>query len=114
MHTNANNEAGTMTTVTLLHNHFEQAHLNAVVEEMKIMGSPTIRCYDLGFDDLVQAIEGCHRLRACEVLGITPDIEIVDADTLISDLEGLDVDWSEDTIESLGDLDNDNINFDLN
>ena len=103
-----------MTTVILLHSHFEQDHLNAVVEEMKVMGAPTIRAYDLGFDNLIQAIEGCHRLRACEVLGITPDIEIVDADTPISDIEDLDVDWSDDTIESLGDLDNDNINFDLN
>lgn len=103
-----------MTTVVLLHNHFEQDQLNAVVEEMKVMGTPTIRAYDLGFDNLIQAIEGCHRLRACEVLGITPNIDLIDPSVLISELDDLDCDWSDDSIESLGDLDNENINFDLN
>lgn len=103
-----------MTTVYLLHNHFDQDHLNAVVAEMKVMGAPTIRAYDLGFDNLIQAIEGCHRLRACEVLGITPNIELVDSGVLISDLDDLDCDWNDDSIESLGGLDNININFYLN
>jgi len=102
-----------MTTVYLLHNHFDSDHLDAVVKEMKVLGAPTIRAYELGFDGLIQAIEGCHRLRACEVLGIVPNIELIAASDLISSVEGLDCDWSDEPIESIGGLDNDNINFNL-
>lgn len=102
-----------MATVYLLHNHFDPAHLDTVVADMKVMGAPTIRAYDLGFDDQVQAIEGCHRLRACEVLDITPNIELITPNVLISDLNDLDCDWSDEPIESLGGLDNDKIKFDL-
>lgn len=91
--------------LVLLHNHYDQNHLNSVIEEMKVLGAPTIRCYDLGFDGLVQAIEGCHRLRACEVLGITPELDFVDGDTLLSDID-LDVDSDAETIDELGDWEN--------
>lgn len=96
-----------MQTIVLLHNHFDAAHLEAVKAEMLTKGAPTIRVYDLGFDNLCQAIEGCHRLRACEALGITPNLEYVDADADLDSLDGLDVDAG--TVEKvceLGDWEN--------
>ena len=102
-----------MTHIHLLHSHFDQDHLDSVISEMEKMGAPTIRCYEL-FDGMVQAIEGCHRLRAAEQLDITVNIEIIDPCVLISDLDNLDCDRSDDTIESLGGLDNDSVNLDVN
>ena len=58
--------------IALAHNHFDQEKLNEVVAEMKVLGAPSIAVLDLGFDGMVQALEGCHRLRACEILNITP------------------------------------------
>ena len=78
--------------IVLIHNHYDAVHLDQVKAEMKKLGAPVIRVYDLGFDDLYQAIEGCHRLRACEALGIAPKIDVIDRETEINDLENLDVD----------------------
>ena len=67
-----------------LHNHFDQEHLDAVVAKMKVLGAPTIRCFDLGFDGLIQAIEGTHRIRACEILGLQPVLEFVGPNAAIA------------------------------
>jgi len=92
--------------IVLLHNHFDSAHLAAVIGEMKKMGPPTVRAYDLGFGGLIQAVEGCHRLRACEDLGIAPVIEIVQPEETVGDLE-LDADVHPDTsVQELGDWEN--------
>ena len=99
--------------VVLLHNHFDPKHLNEVIEEMKIKGPPTIRVYDLGFDDLYQAIEGSHRLRACEYLGVVPNIIIIDGESAVYDLGDLDADVNEDTlVNELGDWENYQIDLD--
>ena len=98
--------------IVLLHNHFDPQHLVDVIEEMKEKGPPTIRAYDLGFDDLIQAVEGSHRLRACEHLEIEPDIEWVDPEDTIGDL-GLDFDADPDTpVQEIGDWEN--YSIDLN
>ena len=98
--------------IALLHNHYDQEHLNKVVEEMKTMGAPKIKVLDLGFDDMAQALEGSHRLRAAEILGITPEFEWIGEDELVADLD-LDVDCDEGaTVSELGDYENYQIEMD--
>ena len=72
--------------IALLHNHFDTDHLDAVVADMKTLGAPTIRVLDLGFDCLYQALEGSHRLRACEILGVTPILDCVGSDETVASL----------------------------
>ena len=95
--------------VALLHNYFDAASLADIVSEMMILGAPTIRVLDLGFDDIYQAVEGCHRLRACEILGITPHFEYVDPTDTVESL-GLDYndggDPGDTTVDTLGDWEN--------
>ena len=92
--------------IILLHNHYDEAHLQDVVEQMETLGAPTIRVYNLGFDNLYQAVEGCHRLRACEALEIEPIIEIVAQTETVGSL-GLDFDADPDTaIAEIGDWEN--------
>lgn len=101
-----------MTTIVLLHNYYDQKHLDDVVEQMRHKGAPTIRAYDLGFDDLVQAIDGCHRLRACEILHITPIIEYLDPDTQMSDIDTDEYDLLDDVkVGELGDWENHSIDL---
>ena len=100
-------------TIVLLHDNYSEKKLTAVINEMKVMGPPTIRVYDLGFDNLYQAIEGCHRLRAAELLDLDPIIVEVESSNKIWDLE---IDnWDEyqedDTLEILGDYENKSISF---
>lgn len=99
--------------IVLLHNHYDQKHLDEVVEEMKTLGAPTIQAYHL-WDDLYQAIGGCHRLRAAEILNVVPTIEIIDSKTTIWSLE-LDA-WDDhdesETIDILGDWENYTIDID--
>lgn len=96
-----------------LHNHFDQEHLDAVVAKMKVLGAPTIRCFDLGFDGLIQAIEGTHRIRACEILGLQPVLEFVGPNAAIANLN-LDWDGAVDitTVSQLGDWENYSIEID--
>ena len=101
-----------MAKIVLLHNHYCETKLAGVIEEMKVLGAPTIRCYDLGFDNLTQAIEGCHRLRACEALDIEPVLEYVDPETALEDLEGLDFDgFYAEQVNELGDWENEHLVF---
>ena len=62
-------------------NEIEQEHLNEVISEMKIMGEPTTRAYYTGEQYI--AIEGSHRLAACNLLGMTPNIIEINEDTEI-------------------------------
>ena len=77
--------------IALLHDHFDVDHLESVKNEMKKFGAPTIKVLDLDFDDMYQALEGSHRLRAAEILGVTPIFNLVDANDTMGDL-GID-DW---------------------
>ena len=95
--------------IAVLHNHFDTEHLEHVVKEMRTLGAPTIRIYNLGFGDMYQALEGCHRLRACELLGVTPDFEMVDAEETVESLN-LDFENGDDPAEirvcEMGDWEN--------
>ena len=77
--------------ITLVHDHYEQDHLDQVVAEMQTLGAPTVKAVWMECWDSWCALEGCHRLRAAEVLGLTPEIEAVEYDdtTTVTDL-GLD------------------------
>lgn len=98
--------------ISLLHNHYDKDRLVKITDEMKILGAPTIRVYDCGFEGIYQAIEGCHRLRACEILGITPNLVELDKSTPINTLNNIDTDYDNfTTIEDLGDWDNYYIEF---
>ena len=64
--------------VALLHDHYDTTKLDAVIADMKVMGIPTIKAVWSEAYDMWVALEGCHRLRAAQSLGITPDIEEVE------------------------------------
>lgn len=92
--------------IALLHNHYDKEHLAAVEKEMKKLGPPIIRVLDLGFDNLVQALEGTHRLRAAEKLGFTPILEYVEPHQTINKLD-LDTDSDpNECVDTLGDYEN--------
>lgn len=61
--------------IQLFHDHFEIEKLEKVKEEMKTLGTPVIRAVYDDLNDVFIAAEGCHRLRACEELGIIPGIK---------------------------------------
>ena len=108
------NEKANKMRVALLHNHYDRESLESVTAEMRVFGAPTIKVLDLGFDDMYQALEGCHRLRAAEILGLTPIFEIIDiadADATAAELE-LDVDNPDARAYELGDWENYQIEFD--
>jgi hypothetical protein len=99
-----------MMKVALAHNQYDKKHLIEVMAEMEEMGAPTIRIVHVE-NDLYQAIEGCHRLRAAAALGLTPEFEELDNDTLRKDIDGLDyedgMEHDDDaTISSIGDWEN--------
>ncbi len=76
--------------VLLFHDHYDENHLQEVIEEMKKFGVPTIKAYETD-RNYYMAVEGCHRLRACQVLKVTPVIEKLNwNDTVIIDLDGSD------------------------
>ena len=77
--------------IQLLHNHYDKEKLERVKEEMKELGTPTIRVVWNETQGHYQALEGCHRLRACEILGIIPELKICEEEeTVIIELDGYD------------------------
>ena len=100
--------------VILAHDHFDAEHLDAVKAEMATMGAPTIRAYQVD-DDTYQAIEGCHRLRACEALGLIPEMVILDAETrIVDDTGSMIIDYDGCAIETIGEIGNaDNYSIDF-
>lgn len=88
----------TKMTLIILVNDIDAAHLAEVKAEMARLGAPKIRAIDAG-DHLI-AIEGSHRLRAAEELGVAVEIETLDEDGEI-DLQSLDWDdngWFDDRV----------------
>lgn len=63
------------------------AHLAEVITAMRTLGSPTVRVVDCG--DYLMALEGSHRIAACKVLGIAPDLVVLSQDDLV-DADSLD------------------------
>ena len=66
----------------------DEDRLRVVGEEMAERGAPTIRVLDCG--DYYRAIEGTHRIVAAAELGLTPIVEVVDPETPMREIAGLD------------------------
>ena len=78
--------------IALFHNHYNEAHLEEVKSIMLVKGAPKIRAIWSEAYGLWMAIEGCHRLRAAEALGIRPIIiDVSNQKTLTVQLDGLNV-----------------------
>ncbi len=60
--------------IVLVHNYYDKDHLKEVVEKMKKLSAPQIHAVLDEAHNQWQALEGCHRLRAAEILGLTPII----------------------------------------
>lgn len=65
-------------------------HLADVINEMKVLGAPTIRVVDCG--DHFIALDGTHRLAAACELGVAPDLDILDQDDIV---DASSLDWPE-------------------
>lgn len=75
--------------IALFHNHYDEAHLEAVKAEMVKRGAPKIRAIWSETYGMWMAVEGCHRLRAAQALGIRPIIiDISNQKTLTVQLDG--------------------------
>lgn len=73
--------------IALIHNHFDQEHLNKVAEEMQTLGAPEIHAVWHPLYEHWVALEGCHRIRAAEKLGLTPEIiEVEYSDEMLSSI----------------------------
>lgn len=72
-----------------IHGHNE-AKVARLMDEMKVLGAPTIRVVDCG--DHYIAIEGVHRLEAAARLGIMPYLVVLEQDELVPS-DSLDLDW---------------------
>lgn len=66
-----------MATVYTIHQP-KPDHLAKVVDQMRVLGAPTIKVVDCG--DHYQALEGTHRLAAADQLGLTPVSDVLDQD----------------------------------
>jgi hypothetical protein len=64
--------------IALVHDHYDQDHLEKVIEEMKVLGTPSIKAVWSEAYGFYCAIEGCHRIRAAKALGLVPEIVEVD------------------------------------
>lgn len=78
-----------MMSIALFHSHFDQEHLDSVKNEMIKMGAPKIRAIWSESYDMWLAVEGCHRIRAAQELGLTPIIiDITNNKTVSYQLDG--------------------------
>ena len=63
-----------MTTIALLHKHYDEQHLEEVKTEMASLGAPVIRCIWSELNNMWMAVEGSHRIRAAKDLDLMPII----------------------------------------
>jgi len=74
--------------IALIHNHYNEDHLEAIKTEMETLGTPTIRCIWSEVYDMWLAVEGCHRIRSAADLGLTPIIQdISETETVIIQID---------------------------
>jgi len=72
--------------VALVHDHYDEKHLEEVKAEMLTFGAPVIKAVWMECYDMYAALEGCHRIRAAKELGLEPIIEEVEySDDLTDD-----------------------------
>ena len=77
--------------IALVSNYYNEKHLQEVTEEMKTLGAPKIHAVWMECYDHWVALEGCHRLRAAQQLGLTPEIiEVEYSDEMASSVPGYD------------------------
>ena len=62
-------------------NEISQDHLDEVIEDMKQLGSPTIKAVWMECWDAWVALEGSHRVHAAKALGLEVDIKEVEYST---------------------------------
>lgn len=87
--------------ITLMHDHYDAAHLDAVIDEMRDLGAPTIKAIWVEAHGAWMALEGCHRIRAAKALGLEPVIDEIECD-IDAKLSDYGVDAQDDaTIEAL-------------
>lgn len=80
--------------IALLHNHYQDSHLEQVMHEMAVLGSPTINAVWMECHGIWAALEGCHRIRAAAALGIEVNIDPVEySDDPLSTLGVTDIDY---------------------
>ena len=79
--------------VALVHDHYDQDHLEAVKSEMITIGAPVIKAVWMECYGIYAALEGCHRIRAAKELGLEPIIDEVEySDDMASTVSGYDGD----------------------
>ena len=61
-----------MITVVPLHRYYSPAHLETVTAQMRVMGRPRLHAHYDVESGRWYAMEGTHRLRAAERLGLIP------------------------------------------
>jgi hypothetical protein len=67
-------------TIALFHRHYDEQHLQQVMQQMQTLGAPTIKAVWMENYQHWVALEGTHRILAAKMLGITPIIDDVDYD----------------------------------
>lgn len=88
--------------ISLYHDHYDAQHLTEVKAQMQTLGTPQIRAIRDDVHGLWLAVEGCHRLRAAQELGLTPNIIDISDDekvTIQDDGDDVEVSVSELTAE---------------
>ena len=73
-----------MSTTIVAINAVDDDHLVEVIADMQRLGAPVIRAVKDDGCGVMCALEGSHRLAACNALGITPIIVLLDDDTVIA------------------------------
>ena len=75
--------------IALIHDYFDVTHLAEVSAQMRVMGAPTIHAVWMEVYGAWVALEGCHRLRAAQALGLVPEIvEVEYSDLQVADVCG--------------------------
>lgn len=84
----------------------DPAHLAAVIADMRRLGVPTLRAVRDETQGIILALEGSHRLAAAAALGLTPKLDILSPDTLITcaELGYDDSGWFDGEAVPLGDI----------
>jgi hypothetical protein len=60
----------------------DEAKLQSVADEMRMLGAPTVRVVDCG--DFFMALEATHRLAAAAQLGVVPVLQVLGQDDLVN------------------------------
>lgn len=78
--------------IILYHNHYDAQHLDEVAAQMQTLGAPAIRAIWSDVYGAWMAVEGCHRVRAAQRLGLTPEIiDVSNDETVMVQDDGEDV-----------------------